>query len=196
MDKIYLNNLGAEASSSGDFEKAEKYFRQAFELSPDDPLVCFNIGFVLLKKGNKEESIRWFDSALMNADTPSSDVPDAGVGAGTEKTGTPAGKLALDCGLACFEQGMYEKAEYYYQRASSSEKNSGEYWNRLGVLRFVTEKHDKARDCFEKAVSIDKQHLDAWYNLADTYDVLKLKDKASFARKQFLILENRKEELP
>ncbi len=184
MDKIYLNNLGAEASSSGDYDTAEKYFRQALEISPGDPLICYNIGFALLKKGEKEEAVKWFDKALAHAPA----------GPDTEADGPDRGKLALDCGLACFEASLYGKSEKYYLTASEAEKENGEYWNRLGVLKFVTENINEARDCFEKAVAIDRQHLDAWYNLADTYDELGLKDKAASARKQFLILENRKEE--
>jgi len=188
MDKIYLNNLGAEASSSGDFEKAEKYFRQAFELSPDDPLICFNIGFTLVKKGEKEEAVKWFDKALACA--------SAGPDADTEADMPERGKLALDCGLACFEASLYGKAEEYYLTASEAGKENSEYWNRLGVLKFVTEKISDARDCFERAVLIDPDHIDSWYNLADAYDELGLKDKADAARKQFLNLENRKEVRP
>ncbi|MDX9801485.1 MAG: tetratricopeptide repeat protein, partial [Spirochaetia bacterium] len=107
MDKANLNNLGAEASSAGDFEKAEKYFRQALELSPDDPLICYNIGFTLLKKGEKDVALKWFDTAIENADAPASADSTTDIDTAADNI---SGKLALDCGLACFEASLYDSA--------------------------------------------------------------------------------------
>jgi Tfp pilus assembly protein PilF len=58
----------------------------------------------------------------------------------------------------------------------------------------VTEKYSDALKCFEKAVLIDREHIDAWYNLADTYDVLGFGDKANNARMEFSALENKNKE--
>ncbi len=169
--KVYLNNKAAELSAEGDLDGAEKAFREALSESKDDPLVCFNLGLLLLKKGRREEALRYLDSSLEHA----------------EEEGRAG--LALDCGLACYESALYENAERYYNKASENGASGGEYWNRRGVLFFVTGKYGKARESFEKAVADEPGHLDAWYNLADTFEMLGMNEKALEARAQFLSLE-------
>jgi tetratricopeptide (TPR) repeat protein len=153
--KMFYNNKGAELSAKGKYDEAEQNFKLALELAPDDPFVLYNIGFVLLKKGDKKEFAKWFGLALDNANS------------------NQKGALALDCGLACFEASLYKEAEKYYDIAAPlCADNSAEYWNRVGVLSFVTKKYEKAKECFEKAISLEPDHADALYNLADTYDEL------------------------
>ena len=169
-DKIFYNNKGAELSASGKYDAAEENFKLALELAPDDYFILYNIGFVLLKKGNKKEFVKWFDLAFDNVKR------------------SLKGTLALDCGLACFEAALYDEALKYYDIAFSFGESSDEYWNRVGVLSFVTGKYEKAKECFEKAVALKPDHADALYNLADTYDELNLSEKASEIRTKYLAL--------
>ncbi|MCL2706215.1 MAG: tetratricopeptide repeat protein, partial [Spirochaetaceae bacterium] len=90
--------------------------------------------------------------------------------------------------LACFEAALYDEALKYYDIAFSFGESSDEYWNRVGVLSFVTGKYEKAKECFEKAVALKPDHADALYNLADTYDELNLSEKASEIRTKYLAL--------
>ena len=175
-DKAFYNNKGAELSAMGKYEEAERNFKLALELEPCDYFVLYNIGFTLLKKGDKKKFIEWFDSALDNADT------------------RLKGTLALDCGLACFDAALYEEAEKYYDIAASLGLgvSSAEYWNRRGVLSFVTGRYEKAKECFEKAVSLEPDFADALYNLADTYDELGLSEKASKMRAKYSELSVKK----
>ncbi|MCL2793431.1 MAG: tetratricopeptide repeat protein [Spirochaetaceae bacterium] len=166
-DKIFYNNEGARLSAMGKYGEAEKKFKLALELEPDDYFILYNIGFVLLKKGDKKEFIKWFDLALDNT------------------SANLKGTLARDCGLACFEATLYEEAEKYYDIAFSFGESSAEYWNRVGVLSFVTKKYEKAKECFEKAISLEADHADALYNLADTYDELGMPEKAAEARAEY-----------
>ncbi|MCL2480120.1 MAG: tetratricopeptide repeat protein [Spirochaetaceae bacterium] len=176
-DKIFYNNKGAELSALGKYDEAEANFKLALELAPGDYFVLYNIGFVLLKKGDKKEFKKWFDLAFDNASM--STTPDA---LNLKRV------LALDCGLACFDAELYSEAEKYYDIAFSLGESSAEYWNRTGVLSFITEKYEKAKKCFEKAVSLEPEHADALYNLADTYDELNLPEKASDTRAKYSAL--------
>ena len=176
-DKIFYNNKGAELSAMGKYDEAEENFKLALELAPDDYFIPYNIGFVFLKKGDKKEFIKWFDLAFENANKLVT------IDAGNLKR-----TLALDCGLACFEAAIYNEALKYYDIAFSLGESSDEYWNRVGVLSFVTGKIEKAKECFEKAVSLKPDHADALYNLADTYDELGLHEKASEARARYSAL--------
>ena len=185
-DKIFYNNKGAEFSAKGKYNEAEKYFKLALELAPDDCFILYNIGFVFLKKGDKKEFKKWFELALDNAGN------------------SLKGALALDCGLSCFDAALYKEAEKYYdiafpllcaksgrgdKRKAAAQKGAcAEYWNRVGVLSFVTGKYMKAKECFEKAVSLRPDYADALYNLADTYDELGMPEKAGEAREKYSAL--------
>ncbi len=61
--------------------------------------------------------------------------------------------------------------------------------NHIGVLYFVTERIEDALTYFEKAVKCDDENIDAWFNLADTYEVLGKEAESEKARKRFLELE-------
>jgi len=160
-DKIFYNNKGAKLSAQGKYDEAEQNFKLALELDPNDHFIQYNIGFSLLKKGDKKEFKKWFDLAI---DTASDNMK---------------GILARDCGLACYEAALYEEAAKYYDTAFSLGETSAEYWNRVGVLCFVTGEYEKAKECFEKALSLEPNHADALYNLADTYDELGLAEKSA-----------------
>lgn len=186
--KTELNNLGGEMLSSGDYNEALKLFMQALEEDPCDPVVCYNIGFVLLKKGEKEEALAWFDRALDQSGNSSEKTPGKD-SAGTAGKNPSKGSLALDCGLACYEHSLHDDALRFYDYAASLGEGSAEYWNRRGVLCFVTEKYPEAQECFGKAVREDPGFADAWFNLADAYDMTGETGKALKAREVFLSLE-------
>lgn len=181
-DKIAFNNKGAELCDTGDYKEGEKYFRQAHEADPSDPVVCYNIGFCILKNRSTEEdkdiwskqAVRWFDKAVTNA----------------EQQNLPSqGAIAYDCGLSCYEAQLYNDAERYYTKAEPYFKEDAGYWNSRGVLCFVTNCYAPACDYFEKAISFDPNFLDSWFNLADTYEALGDIDKANTTRMKYLELE-------
>lgn len=180
-DKIAFNNKGAELCDAGDYKEGEKYFRQAYDADSTDPIVCYNIGFCILKNLSTDdkdicskEAIKWFDKAVAN---------------GEEQNLSSQGDIAYDCGLACYEAQLYTDAERYYSKAESFLKENPCYWNSLGVLYFVTDRYAKACDYFEKAISFDPNFLDSWFNLADTYEALGDLDKANTTRMTYLELE-------
>jgi Tfp pilus assembly protein PilF len=169
--KISLNNTGAINMSKGKYKDAEKYFREAIKIAPNDYAILFNLGFALVKEKKYDEFGKWFDLAIENAES-----------------GKKA-EIILDCGLACFEAKLYEQAEKYYFLAKAKCLESDEYWNRLGVLYFVTKKIDLAISCFEQAIEKNRNNIDAWFNLADSYEEAGMEKKSLEARKKFSDLE-------
>ncbi|GEM_PF-4882346 len=55
---LYYNNLGYLWLTNGDIQKAEKYLKKAFELSPEDPYVLDSYAWLLFKKGEIEEAYK------------------------------------------------------------------------------------------------------------------------------------------
>lgn len=197
MDKrIYLNNLGAELSSSGDISGAEEVLRKALEEFTGDPLLHYNLGLVLLRKGEEKEALWNFRQAVSMSLSPGGGAADADAFADASK-GTsssspapvPRSAIASDCALACYEASLYEEADHFYLEAEKAGASGSEFRNRRGVLFFVTGKYEKAWENFEKAVSDDPMNADAWYNLADTYEALGLAGETDRARKKYLELE-------
>lgn len=59
-----LNAQGFAAYESGDFDEAEKLFRAAIELDPEQYWAYNNLGAVLLYKGQVEEAIEMFEKSV------------------------------------------------------------------------------------------------------------------------------------
>ena len=96
-----------------------------------------------------------------------------------------------DCGLLCYNNQCFCEAGFYYSMAERTGQLSGALLNNIGVLNFTNGEYEKACEYFERAVVADSGSLDAWYNLADTYEVLGEKEKCEFARQRYFNLEKK-----
>ena len=84
-------------------------------------------------------------------------------------------KAAFDIlqGLDMAVNDCYVPADRAMQR--KVQDKLAEAWNNLGVVRFRRGDYPAAREAFEKAVALDADYGEAWYNLRDTYEELGLK---------------------
>lgn len=96
-------------------------------------------------------------------------------------------KAELLCELAyChFKEEDYKEAEVLCDSVLQLEPEYARGWNLKGVICFLREEYKKAYDCFEKAVEIDNTNADAWFNLADTCEVLGKADREKQARENY-----------
>lgn len=63
-DSNYLNYLGFNEMSNGDYNDALDYFDQALNLNNSDPVILNNIGFTYYLIGNYNESVNYFERAI------------------------------------------------------------------------------------------------------------------------------------
>jgi tetratricopeptide (TPR) repeat protein len=59
-----LSGLGETALRRGDFETAQGHFREALEISPEDPAAAYNVGEIFFSNQKIDEAIGYFELAI------------------------------------------------------------------------------------------------------------------------------------
>ena len=59
-----LSSLGTLYLQKEDFQKAQEYFAQSLELSPEDPAAAYNVGEIFFSNQKLDEAIRYFELAI------------------------------------------------------------------------------------------------------------------------------------
>ncbi len=160
-----LVNRGIDFSRQGKHLKAAELFLQALELVPRHPVISFNLALEYLKLREPEQAL----SCLKNSTGGDPDNPD----------------YWCETGVALYELKDYNGAEEAFDKAVSLGGETSRLCNSFGVLRFVTEDYSRAREFFSRAVTLDPGNADAWFNLADTFDVLGNRKGAGEARREY-----------
>ena len=174
----FLNNQAFECSENENCGKALDFCNKALALCADPEVpastrarVLYNKAMVLIKMGDVDRGTEVLKTA-------SDLVPDDA-------------RFLTDCGLLCYNNQCFCEAGFYYSMAERTGQLSGALLNNIGVLNFTNGEYEKACEYFERAVVADSGSLDAWYNLADTYEVLGEKEKCEFARQRYFNLEKK-----
>ncbi|MEQ8187231.1 MAG: tetratricopeptide repeat protein [Candidatus Eremiobacterota bacterium] len=88
-------------------------------------------------------------------------------------------------GLDFFNQGKYEEAIKYYDKALDIEPEHVKTWHNKGVLLKKLGKNTEAIECYDKVLEIDPEALNTWYNrgiilkeLGQNEEAMKCYDKA------------------
>ena len=180
-EKSSLNNQAALYTLEGKYQKASEIFESILSTDPDDTAVLFNYGFNFLQWEKGKKAVEVFEKIIILAEKAFEN---------NHMTNLHA-SVVEDCGTACYDAGLYKEAEKYFMIAEAADPENSILMNHMGVLFFVTERIGEAEKYFEKAVKYDDENIDAWFNLADTYEVLGKAEDSEEARKKFLELENR-----
>jgi tetratricopeptide (TPR) repeat protein len=59
-----LSSLGSLYLQKGDFQKAQDYFTQSLELSPEDPAAAYNVGEIFFSNQRIDEAIKYFELSI------------------------------------------------------------------------------------------------------------------------------------
>ncbi len=160
-----LVSRGIDFASRGKHAQAAEIFLEALDLVPGHPVLCFNLALEYLALKEPELAL----SCLKTSTTADPENPD----------------YWCETGVALFELKDYSGAEDAFDRAVSLGGETSRLWNGLGVLRFITEEYSQAEEFFFRAVKLDPKNRDAWFNLADTLDVLGKRTEAREARREY-----------
>jgi len=131
--------------------EAEAIFRQLKQYDGKLPQNYFNMGKVESKKGNYQQAISFYDSALMMT---SDDYPEA----------------HLNKGLILRKIGEVEKAINAYGKAIEFDKNYIEAYYNLAIANQKLKRDNKAIKSYRRALQIDDSYIKAWYNLGVIYN--------------------------
>lgn len=144
--------LGISYARMGKHLKALDAFQSALELDPGSAMISYNMALEYLSLNKPELALNYLNTAVKTE----SENPD----------------YWCEHGIALYLVQDFPSAEESYDKAMSCGGESSRLWNSLGVLRFVTERYDEAKVFFNRAVQLDPLDQDAWYNLADTLELL------------------------
>lgn len=133
-------------------DKAEEQLRAALELSPADPLVLNNLGYMLADRGVKlEEAEKLIRKALEE---------DQKRGVERQATGRPIenGHYLDSLGWVLFRQGKAKEAREYLLRAvAMDDARTAELWDHLGDVNASLGLKDEARKAYEQAKQMYEQ---------------------------------------
>lgn len=143
-----LTDKAEQLEESGKLNEALEYWHAAVQREPDDAVI-------LCQFGNLARTLeRWSEAerALKSAVNLAPELPN------------PCTLL----GFLYFDQDMLEKAMSYFQKSLEIEPTAGVFTS-LGVVQLELGLTDDARASLEKAIRIDPNYEEAYYNLGLTY---------------------------
>ena len=179
-EKSSLNNRAALYTLEGRYREASDLFEKIIESDPCDLSVLFNYGFNFLQWEKPEKAVEVFEKILSSSEKESDNRDQNSIYA----------SILEDCGTACYDAGLYREAEKYYLKAEEADPDNSILMNHIGVLYFVSGRIEDAEKYFEKAVEYNEENIDAWFNLADTCEVLGKTERSTEAGRKFSELEN------
>lgn len=157
-----------KAISAGQFLDAEIVLRKALEAAPDNPDLLFKLGVVLEKEGVLDQAKKAYLQALRANKSPE---PGFNAGMVSLKLSEPedAERLFLDnhrewpkhiptmyqLGAMMANRGKYEEAIGYFEIIIGLDPKEAEAYNNLGYCYYSLDQLEKARDMFNKALSLN-----------------------------------------
>lgn len=129
--------LGMILEGFGQYDEAEKYYRQAMEVNPKSPVPVNSLGYCYMNQQRLDDAISYFEKAVELAPMEP--------------------KFNNNLGLAYGMKKDYDKAFQCFRRVTNE---ADAYYNMSGVYA-MNEEEEKAKDCLLRAVQIDPTHREA-----------------------------------
>jgi tetratricopeptide (TPR) repeat protein len=144
---IAHNNLGGEFEARGEYEEAERQFRQALYLREDFPPALNNLGLILTRRGDLEGAIEDFSRAL--------------------ELDPRYAEAHNNLGVALQRQGRLARALTHFEAAVRLDPNHAEAHNNLGVIFEARRDPTRAEMHYERALALDPGMTEARSNLGN-----------------------------
>ena len=187
MTLLMIQNISFIAEETGrafydkdDMEKALEFFERTIHLNeligfePNNFMSCQMIGMVKMKQGDNESALKYFERAVLAQ--PKS---QAGQELARQIAGMRSPILSKEV-IAAEEQynnGNYNGALGYY-REELARAPTAKIFANMGDCYFNMNRFSDAVRFYEKALSLDKTYINAYYNLGGSYLMLNQVEKA------------------
>lgn len=208
LDARILTHRGAAYAKNGRFEEAERAYRNALDLAPDDSRAWEHIGRLLHQKLKRyEEAEQTYRRALeLN---PASHAAWAHLGELLHKkpdqreAAEQVYRKALALGPKCAptwanlarllqaQAGRQAEAEQAYRRAIELAPQFARAWVQLGTLLFGSKRYEEAEQAYCRATELEPDYLWAWTLLARLHKELGHNEKAEQAYQRAIQVEPR-----
>ena len=161
-------NLGT-AIASVDLDKAISHYKEALRIKPKYTAALYNLGNVLVEKGQIDEAVNFYLKALQIKP----DYIDA----------------INNLGIAFLNKGDYNQAVLYFKRALKIDPQKLNARINLANVLFLKSKPDEAISQYRKILEIDNDNADAHYNLAYVLSTQRKLDEAVLLYKETLRID-------
>ena len=142
---IKLLMIAAIASrAQGSFDQAQNYISKAIEISPENPVVHSLLGDILLLKKEPKAAIEALMTAISYEDTSS--------------------QTYFNLGTAYLNSEKFEIAKYWFDRALAQDPTMVSALVNKGLCEQSLMRLDDALNCFDQALHIDPENIDAKWN--------------------------------
>ena len=191
------SNLGVALAEKGQLDAAMTNFQAALKIRPKDTEANFNIAETLAKQGKREEAAVYYDKvlsllpgdpqtyiSLAAAKIQQGRFEDAvklcreGLNYHPEKV-----QLHSNLGLALMQEGKIDEAISELETAVKLGSDAMAY-NNLALAISSKGEYDTAVEYYRKAIRLEPQNPEGYYNLANLYMTIKNSDKAITKYKQ------------
>ncbi|MDR0600290.1 MAG: tetratricopeptide repeat protein [Treponema sp.] len=171
-----LVRVGILYHDQGDYESAMGYYREALALSPDHPVICYEMAFSSLYMGDFQGALELADQGITAAKARGMDdlIPNLFDLKGSALDNLGRGEEAIE---------VYLSAINVYGAA-----NTFLYYN-LGLSYYRIEKRDEARNALIEGLLINPNHASGNYLLGRLCMEKGMKTQGFYAFAYFLLLE-------
>ena len=146
-----LIGLGRAYQLKGAYSEAEKYYLQALDSRPDDPLIENNLGALYLDLQRPDDAIHYFGKAADNLMFANAEVSLTGLG------------------YAHFQKREYLEAISAYRKALAQNPRYDEAHLRLGETYYAMGKTDRALGEFHQALKLNGNNIRTHFQLGLAY---------------------------
>ncbi|EDO45312.1 predicted protein [Nematostella vectensis] len=163
MPKCHLPLLyiGLEYGKTNNAKLAERFFKEALALSPNDPFVHQELGVIKYQNGDYLQAEKHFKESLQKAQKVSGEV--------LSQTWE---SLMTNLGHTFRKQGKYEEALSCYQQALVLIPSKASTYSAIGFVYSLQGKHLEAVDYFHKALGIQRDDTFSIHMLSTTLEQL------------------------
>jgi tetratricopeptide (TPR) repeat protein len=145
-------SLALALTKVGDGQRAMDNYLKAIRCEPDNYEALNNMGELMLDRGQPDEALHYFESALAN-------TPDALRNA----------EVTVNMGLALLGMGKPDDAIERFTQALSKEPQMAEAFNGIGIACFQKGSFGKAIENYRQALAIRPSYAQARVNLGAAY---------------------------
>jgi serine/threonine-protein kinase len=140
LDWANHNALGVFFWRHGRYDEAERAFRRALELAPDNLRVLANLGGLLNARGKADEAAALLRQGLSLR---------------------PTYAVAANLGLVEFDRGRYAEAARAYEQATGLDDRDYRVWRGLAISRYWSPgERPRAQEAFARAARLAEQQLE------------------------------------
>jgi tetratricopeptide (TPR) repeat protein len=182
------------------FDKADRHYQQALQISPTDGATLTKYGHFLGEIGQEERAVGMLEKAAASADSGRKAqrcLAEAHFRQGHFEEAAEAyqrlleveegdGELLNDLGNCYYKSGRFEEAAEHYLQALESQTVPPVAYRNLGLARTKLNKVDEAIAAFEKYVELEPDQHDVHHIIADLHSKIGQYDLAIPYYERFL----------